>query len=99
MAGAREVSYLFGEYKRLTNRFDGVITGKGLNFGGSQARLEATGYGTVYMLDLALTNINKNIKDMTCVLSGSGNVSLFALEKLLDFGAKVVTLSDSLLHL
>ena len=93
--GAREVSYLFGEYKRLTNRFDGVITGKGLNFGGSQARLEATGYGTVYMLDLALTNINKNIKDMTCVLSGSGNVSLFALEKLLDFGAKVVTLSDS----
>ena len=55
--GAREVSYLFGEYKRLTNRFDGVITGKGLNFGGSQARLEATGYGTVYMLDLALTNI------------------------------------------
>ncbi|MGC6403773.1 MAG: NADP-specific glutamate dehydrogenase [Candidatus Comchoanobacterales bacterium] len=93
--GAREVSYLFGEYKRLTNRFDGVITGKGLNFGGSQARLEATGYGTVYMLDLALKYKQKHIQNMTCTLSGSGNVSLFALEKLIQMGAKAVTLSDS----
>ena len=93
--GAREVSYLFGQYKRVNNRFTGTITGKGLAFGGSLVRTEATGYGCVYFTNHMLENRGDGFEGKTCAVSGSGNVALYTVEKALDLGAKVVTLSDS----
>lgn len=93
--GAAEISYLFGAYKRLHNRFAGILTGKGLSFGGSLVRKEATGYGAVYFLQNMLDHVNEGIENKTAVVSGSGNVALYAIEKLNQLGCKVVTASDS----
>lgn len=93
--GGREVGYMFGQYKRLTDRFTGVLTGKGVEFGGSRIRPEATGYGVVYMMEAMLATKGQDFKGKRCLVSGSGNVAQFCAEKLLDFGATVVTLSDS----
>ena len=93
--GAREISYMFGQYKRLANRFTGILTGKGLAFGGSLIRTEATGYGAVYFMQNMLAKRGDGVKDKTAVVSGSGNVALYAIEKLIQLGAKVVTASDS----
>lgn len=93
--GGREIGYLFGQYKRLRNAYEGVLTGKGLNFGGSLARTEATGYGLLYITEEMLKQNGKDIKGMTISISGSGNVAIYAAEKALQLGAKVVTLSDS----
>ncbi len=93
--GAREVGYMFGQYKRLVSRFEGVLTGKALEFGGSRIRTEATGYGVVYMMDDMLKHHNESIDGRTCVVSGSGNVATYCAEKLIQMGGKVVTLSDS----
>ena len=93
--GAREVSYLFGQYKRLQNEFTGTITGKGLAFGGSLIRTEATGYGCVYFAREMLEVRGDGIKDKTCLVSGSGNVAQYTAEKLIELGGKVVTMSDS----
>ena len=93
--GAREIGYLFGQYKRLHNEFTGVITGKGLDFGGSVVRKEATGYGVVYFLQDMLRVKNEEIKDKSVVISGSGNVAIYAVEKVMHLGGKVVALSDS----
>ncbi len=93
--GAREVSYLFGQYKRLNNRFTGVLTGKGIEFGGSLIRTEATGYGCVYFVQNMLQHSNQSIDGKTVVISGSGNVAQYAAEKAMQLGAKVLTLSDS----
>ncbi len=93
--GGREIGYLFGQYKRLRNEFTGVLTGKGLPFGGSLLRPEATGYGVVYFAQFMLGTRGEGLKDKTCVVSGSGNVAQFTVEKLLHLGAKVVTMSDS----
>jgi glutamate dehydrogenase (NADP+) len=93
--GAREISYLFGQYKRLTNRFTGVLTGKGLSFGGSEIRVEATGYGTIYFMEDMLRHQKQSIEGKTCLVSGSGNVAIYAAEKLIQHGAIPVTLSDS----
>jgi len=93
--GAREISYLFGHYTRLVNQFSGVLTGKSLSFGGSEIRVEATGYGTVYFMQDMLRQQGKAIDGLTCLVSGSGNVALYAVEKLIDHGAKPVTMSDS----
>ena len=93
--GAREISYLFGQYKRLANRFVGVITGKGLSYGGSLIRTEATGYGCVYFCENMFNQINDSIRGKTVVVSGSGNVAIYAVEKCIEMGAKVLTLSDS----
>ncbi len=93
--GAREIGYMFGQYKRITNQFTGVLTGKGLEFGGSLIRTEATGYGAVYMLQQMLTRVGKTIEGLTAVISGSGNVATHAAEKVVHLGGKVVTLSDS----
>jgi len=93
--GSREVGYLFGQYKRLANRFEGVITGKALDFGGSHGRTEATGYGTVYMMEAALAHHNEHIEGRNCLVSGSGNVATYCAEKLIEYGGKVLTLSDS----
>ena len=93
--GAREIGYLFGMYKKLRNEFTGVLTGKGLNWGGSLIRPEATGYGSVYFAAEMLTTRNETLEDKTCLVSGSGNVAQFTTEKLIELGAKVVTLSDS----
>jgi len=93
--GAREVSYLFGQYKRISNQFTGTITGKGLAFGGSLIRAEATGYGAVYLLDDMLRAQGQGLEGKSAVISGSGNVATHAAEKLIDLGAKVLTLSDS----
>jgi len=93
--GTREVSYLFGQYKRLVNQFTGVLTGKGLSFGGSAIRAEATGYGTIYFMEDMLRQRKLGIEGKTCLVSGSGNVAQFATEKLIQHGAKPVTLSDS----
>lgn len=93
--GAREISYMFGMYKRLNNRFAGIMTGKGLSFGGSAVRTEATGYGAVYFLKEMLAHRSDEIAGKTAVVSGSGNVALYAIEKLIDLGATVVTASDS----
>ncbi|MGB0266791.1 MAG: NADP-specific glutamate dehydrogenase [Pseudomonadales bacterium] len=93
--GAREVGYMFGQYKRLMNRFEGVLTGKALEFGGSRIRTEATGYGVVYMMDNMLRHHGESIEGKICVVSGSGNVATFCAEKLIELGGKVVTLSDS----
>jgi glutamate dehydrogenase (NADP+) len=93
--GAREIGYLFGKYKRINNRFTGVITGKGLAYGGSLIRTEATGYGCVYFIQNMLETRGESLQGKTCVISGSGNVALYAAEKLHDLGAKVVSMSDS----
>ena len=93
--GAREISYMFGQYKRLENRFSGILTGKGLSFGGSLVRTEATGYGAVYFAQNMLEGRGDSCRDKTCVVSGSGNVALYCIEKLVQLGAKVVTASDS----
>src|SRR5215468_4847204 len=93
--GGREIGFLFGQYKRLANRFTGVLTGKGLNWGGSLIRPEATGYGCVYFAGEMLKTRNEDFDGKTCLVSGSGNVSQYTIEKLLDFGAKVVAISDS----
>ena len=93
--GAREVSYLFGQYKRIANQFTGVLTGKGLAFGGSEIRVEATGYGCVYMMEDMLKHRGQAIDGKTCLVSGSGNVAQYTVEKLIHLGAKPVTLSDS----
>ncbi|MFW6326428.1 MAG: NADP-specific glutamate dehydrogenase [Desulfovermiculus sp.] len=93
--GAREIGYMFGYYKKLRNEFTGVLTGKGLNWGGSLIRPEATGYGVVYYAAEMLATRNETLEGKTCLVSGSGNVAQYTTEKLLEFGAKVVTLSDS----
>ncbi|MFH1144196.1 MAG: NADP-specific glutamate dehydrogenase [Candidatus Eisenbacteria bacterium] len=93
--GGREIGYLFGQYKRLRNEFTGVLTGKGLNWGGSLIRPEATGYGSVYFAAEMLGTRNETLKGKTCLVSGSGNVAQYTVEKLLQLGAKPVTLSDS----
>jgi len=93
--GGREIGFLFGQYKRLRNEFTGVFTGKGLNWGGSLIRPEATGYGAVYFAAEMLQTRNESLEGKTCLVSGSGNVAQFTIEKLLDFGAKAVTVSDS----
>jgi glutamate dehydrogenase (NADP+) len=93
--GAREIGFLFGMYKKIRNEFTGVLTGKGLSWGGSKIRPEATGYGTVYFAQSMLKTINKDIKGKTVVISGSGNVAQYAAEKVIQIGGKVVTLSDS----
>jgi len=93
--GAREIGYLFGQYKRLTEHFEGVITGKSLNWGGSNARKEATGYGTVYFAENILTKYNNSLKGKICTVSGSGNVAIYTIEKLYEMEAIPVTCSDS----
>ncbi len=93
--GAREISYLFGQYKRLANRFVGVITGKGLSYGGSLIRTEATGYGCVYFCENMFNQKNDTIRGKKVVVSGSGNVAIYAVEKCIEMGAQVLTLSDS----
>ncbi len=93
--GGREIGFLFGQYKRLRNEFSGVLTGKGLNWGGSLIRPEATGYGCVYFADEMLKTRKDKLEGKICLVSGSGNVSQYTIEKLLDFGAKPVTASDS----
>jgi glutamate dehydrogenase (NADP+) len=93
--GSREIGYLFGQYKRLKNEFTGVLTGKGINWGGSLIRPEATGYGCVYFVQEMLKTRGESIEGKVCTVSGSGNVAQYTTEKLLELGAKVVTLSDS----
>ena len=93
--GAREIGYMFGQYKRIQGTYEGVLTGKGLSFGGSLARTEATGYGLLYLTQEMLKCHNYDIKGMTVCVSGSGNVAIYAVEKAEMLGAKVVTVSDS----
>ena len=93
--GGREIGYLFGQYRRLTNRFEGVLTGKDLSYGGSLIRPEATGYGAVYMMQNVLQHHGADLEDKVCAVSGSGNVAGYCVEKLTELGARVVTMSDS----
>jgi len=93
--GGREIGYMFGMYKKLKNEFTGVLTGKGINWGGSLIRPEATGYGAVYFAAEMLETRGESLEGKTCLVSGSGNVAQYTVEKLLDLGAKVITLSDS----
>ncbi len=93
--GRREISYLFGQFKRLENRFTGILTGKGLSFGGSLIRTEATGYGAVYFMERMLAHRQQGLDGKICAVSGSGNVALYTIEKLSQLGARVVTASDS----
>lgn len=93
--GAREIGYMFGQYKKLKGMFEGVLTGKGLTYGGSLARCEATGYGLLYLTDAMLKKNGKSIEGKTVAVSGSGNVAIYAVEKAHQLGAKVVTVSDS----
>ncbi|MBQ9781875.1 MAG: NADP-specific glutamate dehydrogenase, partial [Clostridia bacterium] len=93
--GAREVGYMFGQYKRIQNEFTGVLTGKGLQYGGSLARKQATGYGLCYFTEEMLKANGKSFKGQTVVVSGSGNVAIYAAEKAMTLGAKVVAMSDS----
>src|SRR5512133_3935331 len=93
--GGREIGYLFGQYKRLKSEFSGVLTGKGLNWGGSLIRPEATGYGAVYFAQEMLKTRKETLEGKVCLVSGSGNVAQYTVEKLLDLGARPVTLSDS----
>ncbi len=93
--GGREIGYMYGQYKRLRNEFTGVLTGKGLTYGGSLARTEATGYGLCYFTDAMLKDNGKSFEGKTVVISGSGNVAIYATEKATQLGAKVVALSDS----
>jgi len=93
--GGREIGYLFGQYKRLANRFEGVLTGKGLDWGGSRMRPEATGYGQVYFACEMLATRDQTLEGKRCLVSGSGNVAQYAAEKALELGAKIITMSDS----
>lgn len=93
--GAREIGYMFGQYKRITNKFTGVLTGKGLEYGGSLVRTEATGYGAIYFLQHMLEHVGTSVEGRSMVISGSGNVALHAAEKGLHLGGKILTLSDS----
>lgn len=93
--GGREIGYMYGQYKRLRNDFTGVLTGKGLTYGGSLARTEATGYGLCYFMEEAMKAKGKSFKGSTVVISGSGNVAIYATEKVQELGGKVVALSDS----
>src|SRR5437867_5244587 len=93
--GGREIGFLFGQYKRLRNEFTGVLTGKGLNWGGSLIRPEATGYGAVYFANEMLSTRDDSLEGKTCLVSGSGNVAQYTVEKLLQMGARPVTMSDS----
>ena len=93
--GSREISYMFGQYKRLAHEFTGVLTGKAMEFGGSQIRNEATGYGNAYFMQEMLKHHNEDIEGKVCVVSGAGNVALHCTQKLTELGGKVVTLSDS----
>jgi glutamate dehydrogenase (NADP+) len=93
--GAREIGFMFGQYKRITNEFTSVLTGKGLSYGGSLMRPEATGYGTVYFAQEMLNRVKSGFESRSVAISGSGNVALFAAEKSIELGAKVVSLSDS----
>ncbi len=93
--GAREIGYLFGQYKKLTNRYEGVLTGKGLTYGGSLARKQATGYGLVYFVDEMMKVAGTSMNGKTVVISGSGNVAIYAAEKAMSLGGKVVAMSDS----
>ena len=93
--GAREIGYMFGQLKRLTNKFTGTLTGKGIEYGGSLIRNEATGYGAVYMLENMLKHHKKDMEGLQVLISGSGNVAIYAAEKAIQLGAKVLTLSDS----
>jgi glutamate dehydrogenase (NADP+) len=93
--GGREIGFLFGQYKRIRNEFTGVLTGKGVEWGGSLIRPEATGYGAVYFAYEMLSTRNDDLEGKTCLVSGSGNVAQYTVEKLLHMGAKPVTLSDS----
>lgn len=93
--GAREIGYMFGQYKRITNKFTGVLTGKGLEYGGSLIRTEATGYGAVFLLEEMLKRTKNSVEGKDCVISGSGNVATHAAEKVTQLGGKVLTLSDS----
>ena len=93
--GAREIGYMYGQYKRLTGLYEGVLTGKGLTYGGSLARTEATGYGLVYITDALLRDHGQSFKDKTVVVSGAGNVAIYAIQKAEQLGAKVVSCSDS----
>lgn len=93
--GGREIGYLYGQYKRLTGRYEGVLTGKGLNWGGSLGRTEATGYGAVYFAQNMLADRGDSLEGKVCTVSGSGNVAIYTIEKLYQVGAKPVTCSDS----
>lgn len=93
--GGREIGYLFGQYKRLTGRYEGILTGKGVNWGGSLARTEATGYGAVYFAQNMLEARGESLEGKICAVSGSGNVAIYTIEKLYQYGAKPVTVSDS----
>ena len=93
--GGREIGYLYGQYKRITGLYEGVLTGKGLTYGGSLVRTQATGYGLVYLVNAMLSAAGKSLQGQTVVISGSGNVAIYAAEKAQQCGAKVVTLSDS----
>lgn len=93
--GAREIGYLYGQYKRLTHRYEGALTGKSLRWGGSMARTEATGYGTVYFAQHMLHERDESIEGKTCLVSGAGNVAIYTIEKLYQLGAKPITCSDS----
>ncbi|MDR2157108.1 MAG: NADP-specific glutamate dehydrogenase, partial [Clostridiales Family XIII bacterium] len=93
--GGREIGFLFGQYKRIRNAFQGVLTGKGLTWGGSLARTEATGYGLVYMVEEYLNTIGDSFKGKTVAVSGSGNVAIFATQKVRELGGNVVTMTDS----
>lgn len=93
--GTREIGYLFGQYKRIVNRFDGVLTGKASLWGGSHVRTEATGYGAVYFAQCLLGDNNSSMKDKRCLVSGSGNVAIYAMEKLYELGATPISCSDS----
>src|SRR3569833_3180560 len=93
--GAREIGYMFGQYKRITNAWEGVLTGKGLEYGGSLIRPEATGYGAVYFLEYMLATRREGLEGKSAVISGSGNVATHAAEKINQLGGKVLTLSDS----
>jgi glutamate dehydrogenase (NADP+) len=94
--GGREIGYMFGQYKRLTNRYEaGVLTGKGLSYGGSRARREATGYGATYFVERMLATKGQTFEGKRCVVSGSGNVAIYTMEKILSFGGRIVACSDS----
>lgn len=93
--GAREIGYMFGEYKKITGLFTGVLTGKGLQYGGSLARKEATGYGVVYMAENILKDVGDSVEGKKVAITGSGNVAIYAAEKFMELGAKVVIMSDS----
>lgn len=93
--GGREIGFMYGQYKRLTGQYEGVLTGKGLTWGGSLVRTQATGYGLVYIVDEMLKHVGKSLEGQTVVVSGSGNVAIYATEKAQQLGAKVVALSDS----